>query len=70
MTQAESYGLPVPRVLRTQVIEQREKRRFRAGEKAMKLPVEVIFPMVLCILPTLFIIVLGPAFIDITTKFE
>lgn len=63
--QAESYGVPISGVLRTQAADQREKRRFRAEERAMKLPVKVIFPLVLCILPTLFIVVLGPAYINL-----
>lgn len=64
--QAESYGLPISRVLRTQAIEQREKRRFRAEEQAMKLPVKVIFPMIFCILPALFIVILAPAYLHIS----
>jgi len=64
--QADSYGVPISRVLRSQAGEQREKRRFRAEERAMKLPVKVIFPLVFCILPVVFIVVLGPAFIRIT----
>jgi len=68
--QAESYGVPISKVLRTQAAEQREKRRFRAEERAMKLPVKVIFPMVFCILPTLFIVVLAPAFLNISAGFK
>ncbi len=68
--QAETYGVPISKVLRTQAAEQREKRRFRAEERAMKLPVKVIFPMVFCILPTLFIVVLAPAFLNISEGFK
>ena len=69
VTQAELYGVPISRVLRAQATEQREKRRFRAEERAMKLPVKVVFPLVFCIMPTLFIVVLGPAVMNLSKSF-
>ncbi|MBM7509781.1 tight adherence protein C [Nocardioides salarius] len=61
MVQADQLGVPVGRVLRIQSREMRVKRRQRAEEKAMKVPVKITVPLVLFILPCLFIIVLGPA---------
>jgi tight adherence protein C len=68
--QAESYGIPIANVLRTQADEQRLKRRQRAEEKAMKIPVKIIFPLIFCIMPTLFIVVLGPAAIQMARMFS
>ena len=68
--QADEYGIAVADVLRTQASEMRLKRRQRAEEKAMKIPVKVIFPLMLCILPALFIVLLGPAALDMMKAFS
>lgn len=69
VVQADQHGIAVVEVLRTQAGEMRIKRRQRAEEKAMKIPVKVIFPLMLCILPVLFIVVMGPAAMDIVKAF-
>jgi tight adherence protein C len=70
VVQADAYGVSIADVLRTQAQEMRLKRRQRAEEKAMQIPVKVIFPLILCILPTLFIVLLGPAIMDIVDTFS
>ena len=67
--QAEGYGIPIAQVLRVQSGELRLKRKQRAEELAMKIPVKVVFPLVVCILPTMFIVILGPAAIRISQTF-
>jgi tight adherence protein C len=69
VVQADAYGVSIADVLRTQAQEMRLKRRQRAEEKAMQIPVKVIFPLILCILPTLFIVLLGPAVMDMMAAF-
>jgi len=68
--QADQYGVAIADVLRTQASEMRMKRRQRAEEKAMQIPVKVIFPLMLCILPVLFIVLLGPAAMGIVAAFS
>ena len=67
--QAEQSGLALRDVLSTQAAEMRLVRRQRAEEKAQRIPVKVIFPLVFCILPVMFIVILGPAAINISKLF-
>lgn len=69
MVQADAFGIPIGRVLRVQGKEMRDKRRQRAEEKAQKVPVKILFPLIFCILPTLFIAVMGPGAISLMQAF-
>jgi tight adherence protein C len=70
VVQADNHGIAIADVLRTQADEMRKKRRQRAEEKAMQIPVKVIFPLMLCILPVLFIVMLGPVVIGVLDVFS
>jgi tight adherence protein C len=67
--QADAYGISIGDVLRTQAAEMRLKRRQRAEEKAQKVPVLVLMPLMLCILPVLFIVIMTPVVIDMIGAF-
>jgi len=70
MVQADAFGIPIAQVLRIQSAEMRVKRRQRAEEKAQQVPVKITIPLIFCILPTLFIAVMGPAVISILDSFK
>ncbi len=70
VVQADTYGIAIAAVLRVQAAEMRLRRRQRAEEKAMKIPVKVLFPLIFCILPVLFIVLLTPAVLSIMKAFS
>ena len=65
VVQATELGIPIANVLREQAREMRLRRRQRAEELAQKVPVKILFPLVFCLFPALFIVVLGPGVINI-----
>jgi tight adherence protein C len=69
IVQADRLGLPVANVLREQAREMRLVRRQRAEEKAQKVPVKILFPMLFCIFPALLVVVIGPGIVRIMGMF-
>jgi tight adherence protein C len=65
MIQADVFGVSVASVLRAQSRELRTQRRQRAEEKAIKVPVKLLFPMLLCIMPALFVVLIAPGVLKI-----
>ncbi|MBA3652666.1 MAG: type II secretion system F family protein [Actinobacteria bacterium] len=68
--QADTFGISISRVLRSQADESRIRRRQVAQEKAQKAPVKMLIPMVFCIFPSLFVVVMGPAALNIFKNFK
>lgn len=67
--QAEKLGMGLVNVFRVQSNEVRQRRRQRAEEEAMKAPIKILFPLVLFIFPSIFIVLLGPAIIQFMNTF-
>ena len=65
LVQSSELGISIGIVLREQAKEMRIRRRQRAEEKAQKLPVKILMPLITCLLPAMFVIILGPAIIQI-----
>jgi tight adherence protein C len=70
LVQADRMGLPIAAVLREQTKEMRISRRQRAEEKAQQVTVKILFPLLLCIFPALFIVIIGPGAIRIMDAFK
>jgi len=64
--QSEEHGISIGNILRVQAAEIRDKRRARAEEAAIQVPVKIVFPLILCILPCLLAIIIGPAVVRIS----
>ncbi len=69
MVQADVFGVSIASVLRTQAQQLRIKRRQAVEAKAQQTPVKIVFPLVLCVLPALFVVIVGPGAIQIWNSF-
>jgi tight adherence protein C len=67
--QAEQLGISLGRILRVQATDTRLRRQAAAEEKAMKAPIKMLFPTVLFIFPAMFLVILGPAFLNLSKIF-
>jgi len=66
IVQADQFGISLGRILRVQAADTRLRRQAAAEERAMKAPIKMLFPTVLFIFPAMFLVILGPAFINIS----
>jgi len=65
MVQGDRLGVPITHILRNQAVEMRARRKSVIEERAQKAPIKILFPLVILIFPALFVIILGPAALQI-----
>jgi tight adherence protein C len=70
MVQADIFGVSIASVLRTQAAQLRIKRRQAIEAKAAQTPVKIVFPLIICVLPALFVVIIGPGAIQIFQSFS
>ena len=69
IVQADQLGISLGRILRVQATDSRLRRQAAAEEKAMKAPIKMLFPTVMFIFPAMFLVILGPAFLNLSKVF-
>jgi tight adherence protein C len=67
--QADQLGISLGRILKVQAVDQRNRRQAAAEERAMKAPIKMLFPLVTFIFPSMFVVILGPAFLNLSKIF-
>jgi tight adherence protein C len=67
--QADQLGISLGRILKVQASDTRNRRQLAAEERAMKAPIKMLFPTVIFIFPAMFIVILGPAFMNLSELF-
>jgi tight adherence protein C len=67
--QADQLGISLGRILKVQAADTRNRRQAAAEERAMKAPIKMLFPTVLFIFPAMFVVILGPAFLNLSKLF-
>ena len=70
IVQADQFGISLGRILRVQAADTRLRRQAAAEERAMKAPIKMLFPLVMFIFPAMFIVILGPAFLNLGKLFN
>jgi tight adherence protein C len=68
--QADQLGISLGRILRVQAVDSRNRRQMAAEERAMKAPIKMLFPTVMFIFPAMFVVILGPAVLNIMETFQ